>query len=814
MENAQFRSSVDLVKENIKNSLRTRFGKELADATANDMYRATALTVRDEIMDNWTDTRRTIKRENEKVLYYLSFEFLMGRALGNNIMNLMETDIYKQAVKELGFDFSEVEEVEHDAGLGNGGLGRLAACFLDSLATLNYPAYGCGIRYEYGLFKQKIVDGFQTELPDDWLRDGNLWEIERPDDQVEVKFGGQVKEYWQEGHFRYEYENAYTVIAVPYDTPISGYSTEHMGTLRLWSAKSPMQMDMKAFNEGNYSQAVENQRFAEVISEVLYPDDNHYKGKELRLRQQYFFVSATLQWIIKQFKKTNDNLYELPKKVVIHINDTHPTLAIPEMMRLLMDEESLPWEDAWYIVSKLFAYTNHTIMSEALERWPVGLFNGILPRIYMIVHEMDRRLKENLREYYSDEGIIAKMAIESDNHIDMANMCFATCFAVNGVSQLHTRILVEKVAKNYYNLNPTKFHAITNGVTPRRWLLKANNELSDLISDTIGDNWITNTENLEHLAPYAADKAFQAEFKRVKQTKKEQLAYYIEKHNGIIVDTNSIFDVHVKRLHEYKRQLMNILHIMHLYNRILSGHGSDIYPRTFIFAAKAAPGYEMAKLIIKLINNVAAVINADPIVNGRIKIVFIENYGVSSAEKIISAAEVSEQISTAGMEASGTGNMKFMMNGALTIGTLDGANVEMSQLVGRDNIYIFGLTADEVAHKHAFDFKEVQDLYTHNLAINKVVNQLVDGTFDLGSPEIFQPIYNSLLLARYPDSFMVLRDFESYTITQEQINKDYQNQELWLEKAILNVSNSGYFSSDRTIEEYVSKIWKIWRTEN
>lgn len=811
-ETKEFRKRVDKVKKEITRKLGTRFGTELSVATPKDIYKAAALTAKDEIMTNWSASRSKARSSGGKELYYLSFEFLMGRTFGNNLMNMLETGVYTKAVNELGFKFEDIEEIEHDAGLGNGGLGRLAACFLDSLATLTLPAYGCGIRYEYGLFRQKIVDGYQTEMPDIWLDDGNIWEVERPEEQVEVYFGGTVHETWQNGKFRYEYENAHTVIAVPYDTPICGYNSGQVNTLRLWSAKSPAHMDMADFNEGKYLSAVQEKRFAEVISEVLYPEDDHEEGKQLRLKQQYFFVSATLQWMLRRFKKRSNNIFELPSMAAVHINDTHPTLAIPEMMRLLMDEEGLSWEESWEIVKKLFAYTNHTIMAEALEKWPVGMFKELLPRIYMIVHEINERVCRELWDYFpGQKETLAGMAVEAYEHINMANLCFAACFAVNGVSKLHTGILKEQVAHNYCKVFPHKFLAITNGVTPRRWLKKANPELAGLITETIGEDWILDAGKLAGLKKYSEDSAFLGKFRDIKQVKKAQLADYIEKTTGICVDTSSIFDVHVKRLHEYKRQLLNVLHIMHLCDAVKSGFLSDMHPRTFIFAAKASPGYARAKLIIKLINNVAKVVNGDPELNRLIKVVFIENYGVSVAEKIISAAEVSEQISTAGKEASGTGNMKFMLNGALTVGTLDGANVEMREQAGAGNIFIFGLNAEEVKNKYSYQSNECQQLFSQNFAVKQVLTRLIDGTYDLDKPGIFQDLYNCLLTDPFPDPYMVLRDFDSYCKIHERVDSEYKKPELWWKKAVLNTASAGYFSSDRTIKEYSEKIWKLQR---
>ena len=717
-------------------------------------------------------------------------------------------------ISSLGYSMDDIVELENDAGLGNGGLGRLAACFIDSLTTMDLPAYGCTIRYEYGLFKQKIVDGYQIELPDPWLEDGNVWEIPRPEEAVEVKFGGQVYTDWYDGKFSFRYENSHTIIAMPYDVPLCGYDSKIINKLRLWSAKSPDNFDMKAFNSGDYMRAVEEKHLAEVISNVLYPEDNHTEGKELRLKQQYFLVSATLQWIVREFKDRNGNDFKkMPDKIVIHINDTHPTLAIPELMRILMDEEGLGWDDAWEIVTHVFAYTNHTVLSEAMEKWPLPMFKKVLPRIDMIVEEMNKRLMQYLESVYPNDPAKHKyMAIIADNQVFMANVCLATCFAINGVSKLHTEILEKDIFADYYRLNPGRFHAITNGITFRRWIMNCNPELTELITKTIGTGWLKNSDELKKLAPFAKDKAFAEQFDKTKRDNKLKLAEYIREHNHIDINPDYIFDVQSKRLHEYKRQLMNILHIMAEYNRILENPNLDYYPKTYIFGAKAAPGYTRAKLIIKLINSVADVINNDLRINGKIKVVFLENYSVSIAEKLIVAADISEQISTAGKEASGTGNMKFMLNGAITIGTLDGANVEMLEQVGEDNIYIFGLKADEVAARVRFnDNKEVRDIYSENQELRHVLEQLVDGTYSHESNQLFRDLYQTLLFGDYgyADNYMVLRDFADYMETQHKLSELYKDRSKWLEKAIMNTAMSGFFSSDRTIKEYNDQIWKL-----
>ncbi|MCC8169148.1 MAG: glycogen/starch/alpha-glucan phosphorylase [Oscillospiraceae bacterium] len=803
----------EALKKEIVGKVGRHFGKVMEEATPHMVYTACALTVRDQIMEKWAKSHRQVKEEGSKKLYYLSFEFLMGRLLCTNILNLMQTDEYQHVLADLGYSLSDIAELENDAGLGNGGLGRLAACFIDSLTTMDLPAYGCTIRYEYGLFRQKIVDGYQTELPDSWLDNGCAWEIARPEETVEVKFGGQVYSDWMDGKFSFRYENATTILAMPYDMPLCGYDSKIVNKLRLWSAKAPDHMDMKAFNRGDYIHAVEEKELAEVISKVLYPEDNNTEGKELRLKQQYFLVSATLQWILKEFEERNGSDWsKLPDKVVIHINDTHPTMAIPELMRLLMDEKGLGWDESWDIVTKVFAYTNHTVMSEALEKWPLDMFKKILPRLHMIVDEMNRRLMIRLNEIYPNDYTKHKyMAIISDNQIFMANMCLASCFAVNGVSKLHTEILKTDIFADYYNINHDRFFAITNGITFRRWICNCNPQLADLITSKIGNGWIKDAEQLSKLKKFAKDKEFKEKFAAIKRQNKVNLAAYIKEHNGIEVDPDSIFDVQSKRLHEYKRQLMNILHIIAEYNRILEDPTYDYYPKTYIFGAKAAPGYARAKLIIKLINSVGDMINNDPRVNGKIKVVFLENYSVSIAEKLIIAADISEQISTACKEASGTGNMKFMLNGAVTIGTLDGANVEILEQVGEDNIYIFGLKADEVAARLRYSGgDEVKDIYSSNTLLRRALDRLVDGSIIPGS-QMFKDLYQTLLFGDYgyPDTYMVIRDFEDYMKYQEKMSIDYQDRDAWLEKAIMNTASAGFFSSDRTIDDYNRQIWHL-----
>lgn len=804
----------EALRNEIVGKVSRHFGKVLEDATPHMIYTACALTVRDQIMEKWALSHKEVKKEGSKKLYYLSFEFLMGRLLSTNILNLMQTKEYQNVLESLGYTLQDVAELENDAGLGNGGLGRLAACFIDSLTTMDLPAYGCTLRYEYGLFRQKIVDGYQTEIPDTWLENGNAWEVARPEETVSVNFGGHVETGWQDGKFVCEYKPQHTILAMPYDVPLVGYDSKIINKLRLWNAKSPDSMDMSAFNRGDYVRATEEKALAEVISKVLYPEDNHTEGKELRLKQQYFLVSATLQWILREFEERNGaNWSKIPDKVVIHINDTHPTLAIPEMMRILMDEKGLGWDEAWDIVTHTFAYTNHTVLAEALEKWPLDLFGRVLPRIIMIVEEINRRLMIKLEEAYpGDYGKHKYMAIISDNQVFMANLCLASCFAVNGVSKLHTEILKNDIFRDYYNLDQSRFFAITNGITFRRWIANCNPELTELITSKIGEGWLKDATKLSKLKQFAKDKEFKAEFAKIKHNNKLRLVEYIKEHNGIEVNPDSIFDVQCKRLHEYKRQMMNVLHILAEYNRILEDPTYDYYPKTYIFGAKAAPGYTRAKLIIKLINSVGDMINNDPRVNGKIKVVFLENYSVSIAEKLIIAADVSEQISTAGKEASGTGNMKFMLNGAVTIGTLDGANIEMLEQVGEDNIYIFGLKADEVAARNKYPgTDEVKNIYTQNRALRHALEQFVDGSIVENNHALFNDLYKTLLFGDYgyPDTYMVIRDFEDYMRTQERISKDYQDKDKWLTMAVMNTASAGFFSSDRTIDDYNKNIWHL-----
>ena len=806
----------EALKNEIIGKVNRHFGKVMEEATPHMIYSACALTVRDRIMEKWAHSHREVKKEGSKKLYYLSFEFLMGRLLSTNVLNLMQTEDYEVVLEDLGYTLSEVAELENDAGLGNGGLGRLAACFIDSLTTLDLPAYGCTLRYEYGLFRQKIVDGFQTELPDTWLEHGNAWEVARPEEAVKVSFGGEVNSYWEDGKMKISYSNERTVLAVPYDVPLCGYDSKIINKLRLWGAQSSQDFNMHAFNAGDYSRAIEEKELASVISKVLYPEDNHTEGKELRLKQQYFLVSATLQWILKEFESRNGaNWSLLPEKIVIHINDTHPTMAIPELMRILMDEKGLGWDAAWEIVTHVVAYTNHTVMSEALEKWPQDMFRRVVPRLYMILEEMNRRLMEKVEAFYpGDKGKHDYMAILANNQVSMANTCLASVFAVNGVSKLHTDILKQDIFRDYYMMDKDRFHAITNGITFRRWIANCNPELTKLIDDTIGKGWLKDADKLKKLAKFATDAEFQKKYDAIKRQNKQVVADYILEHNGVRVNPDSIFDIQCKRLHEYKRQMMNVLHIIAEYNRILTDaeYAKNYYPKTYIFGAKAAPGYKRAKTIIKLINSVGDMINNDSRINDKIKVIFIENYGVSIAEKLVTAADVSEQISTAGKEASGTGNMKFMLNGAVTIGTMDGANVEMYEQVGDDNIYIFGLRADEVdARLRIMGNDEVKNIYATNGQLRNALEQLINGSFVPDNTNIFMDLYNTLLFGDYgyADTYMVLRDFESYMETHEQISRDYQDRKTWIAKQIMNTAMAGFFSSDRTINEYNEKIWKL-----
>lgn len=809
----EFNANKQRIKSEISGKLRRYYAKTVETATPAQIYKACAFTVRDEIMEKWAKSRDYLETAHKKELYYLSFEFLMGRALGNNIMNLMQTELYREALADFGLDIDSVEESESDAGLGNGGLGRLAACFLDSLSTLGLPAFGCGIRYEYGLFKQKIIDGYQIEMPDPWLEDGNVWEIERPEDSVEVHYNGHIEEYFEDNRLKFRHVGYNTVIGEPYDMPISGYDSKLVNTLRLWRARSPQVINMSEFNRGDYAMAVKDKELAEVVSQVLYPEDNHYEGKLLRLKQQYFFVSATIQWIIAKQKRRGHSLHQLPDYVQIHINDTHPTLAIPELMRILMDNEGFGWDEAWDIAGKTFAYTNHTIMSEALEKWPVSMMESLLPRVAMIIKEIDRRQREFLVDRFgNDTGKIEYMAVISNGNVNMANLCLTACHSINGVAELHTQILKTETFKDYYTVYPDKFKNVTNGVTPRRWLLKANPGLAGLITDAIGNSWIKDAGELEALEKFAEDAAFREKFAAIKHENKLKLAKYIKDHNGIETDPDSLFDVQIKRLHEYKRQLMKAMHIVYRYKMITENPSqASMLPETFIFGAKAAPGYYTAKLIIKLINNIANVVNNDPRTKDILKVVFIENYSVSIAEKIVAAANLSEQISTASKEASGTGNMKLMLNGALTVGTMDGANVEIAERVGMDNIFIFGLTSQEVLNIYQSGHSGSSEIYSHNMVVKGIVDSLIDGTFSADKPDLFQDLYRGLVFGQngFADPYLLLRDFEPYLDANHKIAAQFIQPDLWNKKAIINVSKAGYFSSDRSILDYNENIWHL-----
>lgn len=802
-------------KQEIIDHVRNFSRKELKDATPQELYQAVSFAVRDIITENWIATHNAYDQQDPKIVYYLSMEFLTGRALGNNLLNLTITEQVSQALDELEIDMnlSLIEEQEADAGLGNGGLGRLAACFMDSLATMQYPAYGCGIRYKFGIFKQKIQDGRQIELPDDWLKHGHPWEVKRADYAEEIKFGGNIRTYEDsDGRTKYAHENYQSVLAIPYDMPIVGYNNRTVNTLRLWDAEAPEEFILHFFDEGEYAKAVEQQNLAKTLTHVLYPNDNHHQGKELRLKQQYFFVSATLQRALRRIRKKNTSIYLLPEKIVFQLNDTHPSLVVPELMRILLDEFNLTWEDAWKLTTKSCAYTNHTTLLEALEKWPVELFQRLLPRIYQIVEEINSRFCNKLRhEYMFSEEKIRKLSIIEDGQIHMANLAIVGSFSVNGVAALHSQILKDSVLSHFSEIMPEKFNNKTNGITPRRWLAHSNPELSQLITETIGDEWITHLPALEKLKPYAQDKDFQEKFMNIKFHNKVRLAEYIQQKQGIHINPYSIFDVQVKRLHEYKRQLMNILHVMMVYNDIHENPDLDMTPRTFIFGAKAAPGYRRAKLIIKLINSVADLVNNDPVTRNKLCVVFIENYNVSSAEIIIPATDVSEQISTAGKEASGTGNMKFMLNGAVTIGTLDGANVEIAEELNDEHIFIFGLKADEVATFVENKSYNPWDIYNANPYIRRVLDQLIDGTIAPDEPGIFQEIYESLLnrAGGHMDEYFILKDMDSYYNTHHLVDELYKDPAKWAESVIMNTASSGKFSSDRTIQNYIDDLWKI-----
>lgn len=803
--------SKEAVKSAVVDSLRNLFRKTVDNATDVEIYEAAVYALRTVFTEKWIKTHDEYKEKDVKMVYYLSMEFLMGRFFGNSVMNLLMYDTVKEALEELGFDYNTLENTEQDPGLGNGGLGRLAACFLDSLSTMEYPAYGCGIRYHYGIFEQQIDNGYQVERPDNWLANGDFWSIKRSEYEVEVKFGGDVRtELKENGELKFIQENYSSVIAVPYDYPVIGYGNNTVNTLRLWEARPKNFFDLQSFNAGNYAKALEEQNIANTITEVLYPADEHIQGKELRLRQQYFFISATVQRVIDRFKKDHSDFKLLPEKVAFQLNDTHPSIAVAELMRVLVDENDVPWDDAWEITTKVCAYTNHTIMSEALEKWPIELFSRLLPRIYMIIEEINRRFCiELVQKYGNNPSKIHDMSIIADGQIKMAYLAIVGSHSVNGVARLHTEILKNQELKNFYEFYPKKFNNKTNGITQRRWLLHANRPLAELISSTIGDKWITDLDELNKLLPYADDSEFRGKFMAIKRENKKALAQYIKETNGIDVDPESIYDIQVKRLHEYKRQLLNVFHIIDLYFRIKANPSMEITPRTFIFGAKAAAGYKRAKDIIKLINSVADVVNNDPDVAGRIKVVFMANYCVSLAEKLIPAADVSEQISTAGKEASGTGNMKFMLNGAVTIGTMDGANVEIYEEVGADNIIIFGLSSEETARMSSEHSYNPWDVYHSDERVRRIMESLVDGTFSPSNPDIFRDIYYSLLGNDRSDEYFVLKDFASYVEAQERLEKMYKDKEAWAKMAVINTAKSGKFSSDRTIKEYAEEIWDL-----
>ena len=798
------------VKENVKNLYR----KTLDEASQQEIFQAVSYTVKDVIIDDWLATQKAFDKQDPKMVYYMSMEFLMGRALGNNMINLKMYKEVKEALGEIGLNLDEIEDQEPDPALGNGGLGRLAACFMDSLATLGYAAYGCGIRYRYGMFKQQIIDGFQVEVPDNWLKDGYPFELRRPEYCYEIKFGGHVEETaGEDGNLHFEQVGYQSVLAIPYDMPIVGYGNHVVDSLMIWDAQPKEEFSLDSFDRGDYDQAVEQENLARNLVEVLYPNDNHVKGKELRLKQQYFFVSASIQRALERFKKHHNDLHDLPKKVTFQMNDTHPTVAVAELMRILLDEEGMSWDEAWEITTHCVAYTNHTIMAEALEKWPIDIFQRLLPRVYQIVEEINRRFVLQIQEQYpGNNEKIAKMAILYDGQVKMAHLAIVAGYSVNGVARLHTEILKKEQLKDFYEMMPQKFNNKTNGITQRRFLAHANPLLADWVTAHVGEGWITDLSQIRKLAPYADDKKVQQEFLEIKHQNKVRLAKYIKEHNGIDVDPDSIFDVQVKRLHEYKRQLLNILHVMYLYNEIKEHPDMEFVPRTFIFGAKAAAGYKNAKLTIKLINSVAEVINNDKSINNKIKVVFIEDYKVSNAEWIFAAADVSEQISTASKEASGTGNMKFMLNGALTLGTMDGANVEMYEEVGPDNMFIFGMSSDEViAHEHNRDYDPMQ-IFNTDQDIRKVLTQLVNGFYSPNDSELFRDLYNSLLnthSTQYADTYFILADFRSYAEAQKKIMEYYKNKSAWAKSAILNTAHSGKFSSDRTIQEYVDDIWHL-----
>ncbi len=805
----------DVFKRDVQNNVKTLFRKEVEEATPQQLFQAVSYAVKEAIIDDWLATQKQYEKDDPKTVYYMSMEFLLGRALGNNLINMTAYKEVKEALEEMGIDLNVIEDQEPDPALGNGGLGRLAACFLDSLATLGYASYGCGIRYRYGMFKQKIRDGYQVEAPDNWLKDGNPFELRRPEYAKEVRFGGNIRvEYDETGKTHFVQENYESVMAIPYDYPIVGYGNHIVNTLRIWDAEAIVDFQLDSFDRGDYHKAVEQENLAKNIVEVLYPNDNHIAGKELRLKQQYFFVSASIQAAITKFKKKHGDISKLPEKVTFQMNDTHPTVAVAELMRILLDEENLGWNEAWDITTKCCAYTNHTIMAEALEKWPIDLFSRLLPRIYQIIQEIDRRFVEQVRaQYPGNEEKVKKMAILMDGQVKMAHLAIVAGYSVNGVAKLHTEILKNQELKDFYQMMPEKFNNKTNGITQRRFLMHANPLLADWVTEKLGTKeWITDLSKMSGLKEWLDDEEALKEFMTIKFKNKERLAAYIKEHNGVEVDPRSIFDVQVKRLHEYKRQLLNILHVMYLYNQIKEHPEMSFYPKTYVFGAKASAGYIRAKEIIKLINSVADVINNDRSINGKLKVVFIEDYRVSNAELIFAAADISEQISTASKEASGTGNMKFMMNGAPTLGTMDGANVEIVDEVGIDNAFIFGLSADEVINYEQNGGYNPYDIYNNDPDIHRVVDQLVDGTYSNGDTEMYRDLYNSLLnnqRGSRADMYFILKDFRSYADAQARAMEAYKDKEKWAKMALKNTACCGKFSADRTIQEYVDDIWHL-----
>ena len=805
----------DVFKRDVRNNVKTLFRKEVEEATPQQLFQAVSYAVKEAIIDDWLATQKQYEKDDPKTVYYMSMEFLLGRALGNNLINMTAYKEVKEALEEMGIDLNVIEDQEPDPALGNGGLGRLAACFMESLATLGYAAYGCGIRYRYGMFKQKIEDGYQVETPDNWLKDGNPFELRRPEYAKEVRFGGNIRvEYDETGKTHFVQENYESVMAIPYDYPIVGYGNHIVNTLRIWDAEAIVDFQLDSFDRGDYHKAVEQENLAKNIVEVLYPNDNHYAGKELRLKQQYFFVSASIQAAITKFKKKHGDIRKLPEKVTFQMNDTHPTVAVAELMRILLDEENLGWNEAWDITTKCCAYTNHTIMAEALEKWPIDLFSRLLPRIYQIIQEIDRRFIAQVRaQYPGNEEKVKKMAILMDGQVKMAHLAIVAGYSVNGVAKLHTEILKNQELKDFYQMMPEKFNNKTNGITQRRFLMHANPLLADWVTEKLGTKeWITDLSKMSGLKEWLDDEEALKEFMTIKFKNKERLAAYIKEHNGVEVDPRSIFDVQVKRLHEYKRQLLNILHVMYLYNQIKEHPEMSFYPKTYIFGAKASAGYIRAKEIIKLINSVADVINNDRSINGKLKVVFIEDYRVSNAELIFAAADISEQISTASKEASGTGNMKFMMNGAPTLGTMDGANVEIVDEVGIDNAFIFGLSADEVINYEQNGGYNPYDIYNNDPDIHRVVDQLVDGTYSNGDTEMYRDLYNSLLNNQggsRADMYFILKDFRSYADAQARAMEAYKDKEKWAKMALKNTACCGKFSADRTIQEYVDDIWHL-----